>query len=136
MRKGTHRKPRCDGCHPVAVALLNRQPAADLIVPRIAEHEALTAYQEGSADCDDHGRSNIAAHAGLHLCERGAEPDSRPIFKGAVELLDRLDGSSVATPTELHLLRLMVAAHDRQREQIGRGDYLKALKALQPQCRD
>lgn len=135
MRKATRRKSYSTRLHPVAVAILNRQAAAEVILPRIAEHEALTAYQEGCARWADHEHLSIMAHVGLYLVERGLEPQERPTFAAGLDLLDNLVERSTTTATELALLRQMVAVHDRQREQIGRGDYLKALKALQPRCR-
>lgn len=135
MRKATRRKSYSTRLHPVALATLNRQAAAEVILPRIAEHEALTAYQEGCAGWADHEHLSIMANAGLYLVERGLEPQERDTFAAGLDLLDNLAGLAVATADELDLLRRLVAAHDRQREQIGRGDYLKALKALQPQCR-
>ena len=135
MRKATRRKSYSTRLHPVALAILNRQAAAEVILPRIAEHEALTAYQEGCAGWADHEHLSILAHAGLYLVERGLEPQERDTFAAGLDLLDNLAERSTTTADELALLRQMVAAHDRQREQIGRGDYLKALKALQPRCR-
>jgi hypothetical protein len=128
MRKATRRKSYSTAVNPVAIALLNRQTADAVLVPRIREHDALSAFEEGRADCDDYGQLCITADTGLRLSGFGVEPESRPLFVGACELLERMHYCSSATPTELELLRRMVAAHDRQREQIGRGDYLKALK--------
>lgn len=135
MRKATRRKSYSTAVNPVAIALLNRYPADAVLVPRIREHDALSAYQEGRADCDDHAQLCIAADTGLRLSGFGVEPESRHLFVAALELLKSLGGKSSTTADELDLLRQMVGAHDRQREQIGRGDYLKALKALQPRCR-
>lgn len=129
-KKATRRRVYATNIHPVALAILNRQAADVVLEPRIREHQALTAFLDGVADCEDHGHLSIAAHTGLQLCGRGVDPESRPIFAAACELLERMGDSPSATPTELELLRRLVAAHDRQREQIGRGDYLKALKAL------
>ncbi len=135
MRKATRRKSYSTRAHPVAVAILNRQAAAEVILPRIAEHEALTAYQEGCAGWADHRHLSIVARVGLHLVELGLEPQELDTFAAGLDLLDNLVERDTATADELDLLRRLVAAHDRQREQIGRGDYLKALQALLPRCR-
>lgn len=135
MEKATRRKTRHTSYHPVTFALLNLQSSADVIIPRIAEHEALSSYQEGRADCDDSGWLAIAAHVGLYLAARGVGQPDQPIFAAGLDLLETLGTRSAVSADELDLLRRMVAAHDRQREQVGRGDYLKALKALQPRCR-
>jgi hypothetical protein len=135
MRKATRRKSYTTRAHPVALAILNRQAAAEVILPRIAEHEALSAYQEGRADAADHERLSIVATVGLYLSEQGIEPHEQPTFAAGLDLLDSLVERETAIAVELDLLRRMVAAHDRQREQIGRGDYLKALQALQPRSR-
>lgn len=132
MRKATRRKSYETRLHPVAVAILNRQAATEILAPRIAEHQALTAYQVGKADAADHERLTIVATVGLYLVEQGLEPQDRPTFEAGLELLDNLVERESATADELALLRRMVAVHDLQREQVGRGDYLKTLKALQP----
>lgn len=131
MRKATRRTTYTTRAHPVALAILNRQAASEVILPRIAEHEALTAYQEGRAGWADHEHLAIMAHVGLHLVERGLEPQERSTFVAGLDLLDNLVERGSATADELALLRRMVAVHDLQREQIGRGDYLKTLKLLQ-----
>jgi hypothetical protein len=130
MRKATRRKSYSTRLHPVAVAILNLQAAVEVIMPRIAEHEALTAYQEGRAGWTDHRHLSIVARAGLHLVKLGLEPQELDTFAAGLDLLDNLAGLAVATADELDLLRRLVAAHDRQREQIGRGDYLKTLQVL------
>lgn len=134
-KKATRRRVYATNIHPVALAILNRQAADVVLAPRIREHQALTALMDGVADYEDHGHLSIAASTGLYLVERGLEPQERPTFEAGLDLLDNLVERSTTTAPELALLRQMVAAHDRQREQIGRGDYLKALKALQPRCR-
>ena len=135
MRKATRSKTYTTRAHPVALAILNQQAAAEVILPRIAEHEALSAYQEGRAGWADQEHLSILAHVGLYLVERGLEPQEQDTFAVGLDLLDSLVERQAATADELALLRRMVAAHDRQREQVGHGDYLKALQALQPRCR-
>jgi hypothetical protein len=110
----------------VTVAILNQQTADEVLTPRISEHEALTAYQAGTAGGADHEVLFIAARVGLHLADCGVEPDTRPVLSAFLDMLDGMEGRPSATDQELELMRRMVAAHDRQREQIGRGDYWKA----------
>ncbi len=130
MRKQTRRKLHAPRAHPVAVALLNRQSADQVLTPRISEHEALTAYQAGTASDEDHEMLIIAARVGMRLADSGVEPDARPVFVAFLALENQMQGKPDATPTELDLMRRLVAAHDRQRERIGRGDYWKAVMWL------
>lgn len=130
MRKHTRRKLHAPRAHPVAVAILNQQSADQVLTPRISEHEALTAYQTGTAGEADHEIMVIAAHVGLRLADFGVEPDARPVLSAFLEMMDGMEGRPSATAQELDLMRRMVAAHDRQREQIGRGDYWRLVMSL------
>lgn len=78
MRKHTKRKLHSAGPHPVAVAILNRQTADQVLTPRISEHEALSAYQVGTADDTDHETLLIAANVGIRLAEQGIDPEAAP----------------------------------------------------------
>lgn len=130
MRKTARRKLHSPRAHPVAVAILNRQTADKVLTPRISEHEALSAYQAGTADDTDREILLIAANVGLRLADSGIEPDARPVLFAFLEMMGGMQGRPLATAQELDLMRQIVVVHERQREQIGRGDYWKAVMSL------